>query len=186
MLGASPEPLSKVGAVAMGALAIDGAQANLRTLYNWGEEPVPSVLNQGTTALAGYAFDQSTAQYVGAGVDTLAHLGAQGYAAYKISGLIGSGTPFGQATNNVPVARWGRPGLQAGDWVMKGGTSYQNYVLSGKWQPGFTNQFAPYSSGQTFMVSPSTLSWPGGPLGIPKAILGQRIYVGPGFPPLSP
>jgi hypothetical protein len=66
---------------------------------------------------------------------------------------------------------------------MKGGATYRNYVFSGKWQPGLTNQLAPYRSGQTYVVPVSTLNWPRGVLGIMKGLMGQRIYVGPDLPP---
>ncbi|MBX9791852.1 MAG: hypothetical protein K2Y37_23260 [Pirellulales bacterium] len=85
----------------------------------------------------------------------------------------------------VPVSRWGRPGLETNDWVMRGPADWWNYTWSGKWQPWdpvFRNEFAPFGCGQEFAVPPSTLEWPGGAFGIPKGILGQRIYVGPGIP----
>jgi hypothetical protein len=62
---------------------------------------------------------------------------------------------------------------------MVGGASYRNYLLSGKWQPGLSNQFAPYGSGQVYVVPFSTLTWPRGPWGMLKGIIGQRVYVGP-------
>ena len=89
------------------------------------------------------------------------------------------------APSDIAVSRSGRPGLETGDWVMKGGVDYRNYLLSGKWQPWdpvFRNQFAPFGSGQQFAVPPSMLQWPGGIFGVPKGLLGQRIYVGPGIP----
>ncbi|HZR27576.1 MAG TPA: hypothetical protein VFA71_02250, partial [Terriglobales bacterium] len=76
----------------------------------------------------------------------------------------------------VTVSRWGRPGLEAGDWVMKGEANYWNYLKSGKWDPGPWNEFAPYNSGQEFTVPSDTLEWPSGWEFI-KGILGQRIYV---------
>ncbi|GAG52034.1 unnamed protein product [marine sediment metagenome] len=84
---------------------------------------------------------------------------------------------------DIAVARWGRPGLQSSDWVMKGGANYRNYVLSGKWQPGFTNQFAPYACGEAFVVPSSSVIRGPGFWGTVKYPLGQRMYVGPGFPP---
>jgi len=74
------------------------------------------------------------------------------------------------------VSRWGRPGLQSGDWVMKGTSGWVNYILSGKWQPGMTNQFAYPSSGQEFWVNSGDLMFPPGMIGFLKALLGQRIY----------
>src|SRR5262249_34351297 len=88
---------------------------------------------------------------------------------------------------DLRVSRWGKQGpLEPGDWVMKGGANFPNYVLSGKWQPGLTNRFAPPGIGQEFVVPPYDLAWPPGFWGILKGPVGQRIYVGPGLPPATP
>jgi hypothetical protein len=86
---------------------------------------------------------------------------------------------FSVWAHNVCVTRWGRPGLQPGDWVMKGGKTWWNYIMSGKWQPGLTNIFAPFRSGQIFDVPASTLHFPPliNPLNWIKALIGQRIYM---------
>jgi RHS repeat-associated protein len=119
----------------------------------------------------------------------LAWLGLGGAAAVKAAD-----TPEGQAelteaeqmlanastaAKTCPVSRWGRPGLNPGDWVMTGKTSPLNYVLSGKYQPSWfpgNNIPAPYSSGVTYNVPPASLSFPAGPLGPIKGLLGQRVY----------
>jgi hypothetical protein len=83
----------------------------------------------------------------------------------------------------VPLAtivRWGREGLQSGDWVMKGKKSLLNWILSGKWQPKWVpgkNLPAKYAAGQTFQVPKSSLKWPEGFIGKVKGFLGQRKYV---------
>jgi hypothetical protein len=77
-----------------------------------------------------------------------------------------------------PVSRWGRSGLQPGDWVMKGEVSYPNYLFSGKYQPASwpgNNIPASYSSGVTYNVPPSSISWPTG-INAWKGVIGQRIY----------
>jgi len=86
----------------------------------------------------------------------------------------------------VSVSRWGRPGLQPGDFVMRGGVNPWNYLRSGKMQRGLGNQYAPYNSGQTFRVPKRTLRGPGSAananlfadrLTAPvKWLLGQRSY----------
>ena len=64
-----PDPFaSKVGAVAWGRLALDGAQANIRTLLFWGE-PSRTNLSDVFTKLTGD-------EVVGEGVDLAAHMGA--------------------------------------------------------------------------------------------------------------
>ena len=52
-------------------------------------------------------------------------------------GLVGSAsTPlFCAAPETITVSRWGREGLEAGDWVMKGGQNWWTYTRSFKWQP---------------------------------------------------
>ncbi|HYD78338.1 MAG TPA: LysM peptidoglycan-binding domain-containing protein [Paucimonas sp.] len=76
------------------------------------------------------------------------------------------------------VTRWGRPGLQSGDWVMEGGPTATNYFLSGKWQPGLGNQFASIAGAETFVVPKSALVPPEG-YGVDggiKALFGQYRY----------
>ncbi len=76
------------------------------------------------------------------------------------------------------VSRWGREGLQSSDWVMKGPASSGNYLGSFKWQPGAGNEFAPYSSGSSYIVPSSSVKWPSG-AGIDgawKGLFGLRIY----------
>jgi len=98
---------------------------------------------------------------------------------FHVSGLGVVAHNNSSGAGTTTVSKWGAPGLQPGSWVMKGGPSPWNYIMSGKWQPGMTNQFAPYNSGQQFSVPKSTLSWPTGVLGPAKGTLGQRIYGGP-------
>lgn len=80
------------------------------------------------------------------------------------------------------VSRWGRPGLQSGDFVMNGSPNWANYVFSFKWQPGLGNKFAPFNGGQTFHVPKDFVSWPKG-WGVDgwwKGLFNQRIFKGPG------
>lgn len=61
----------------------------------------------------------------------------------------------------VTVTRWGNPGRGAG-YVMGGKKSYLNYLLSGKWQRGLTNQYAAYSTGHSWKMMASELGFPKG------------------------
>ncbi|MBL8719115.1 MAG: VCBS repeat-containing protein [Myxococcales bacterium] len=91
-------------------------------------------------------------------------------------------------TRLVEVSRWGRPGLQPGDWVMRGGRTRWNYFWSFKWQPGAGNQFAPFRSGESFLVPEASVTWPRG-WGLDgwfKGLFGQRRYVPLELPPPSP
>jgi RHS repeat-associated protein len=80
---------------------------------------------------------------------------------------------------NLTISRWGRPGLQSGDWVMNGPVSRENFLLTFKWDPNPTNVRIPLSkwaSGQNFPDVPRTaLKWPPGWEKF-KGIYGQRIY----------
>ncbi|RAR79726.1 RHS repeat-associated protein [Paracidovorax anthurii] len=92
-------------------------------------------------------------------------------------GLVGSASAplFCAAPETVTVSRWGREGLEAGDWVMKGGVNRWNYVRSFKWERTPWNQPAPYSTGASYQVPNSSLVNPGGWETF-KIIFGQRIY----------
>ncbi len=80
----------------------------------------------------------------------------------------------------ITVSRWGREGLEAGDWVMQGEQSVSNYLRSFKWQPGMGNKFTPFKDGQSFPAIPKgDVQWPKG-WGIDgwwKGLFGQRKYV---------
>ncbi|MGQ9651338.1 MAG: RHS repeat domain-containing protein [Phycisphaerae bacterium] len=113
------------------------------------------------------------AVFVVVGGSTAAVVG--GYGAWYLAGSIA-----GQTTV-ITVSRWGRPGLQPGDWIMKGPANGSNYFWSGKWDPFPWNRLAPFSSGQEFLVPSSSLFWPPG-WEFFKGLVGQRIYVGSGPP----
>lgn len=121
-----------------------------------------------------------------AGGSTAAGAGA---AAIGLTGLIGEGVisispqtatvALATGQSSAYVSRWGRTELQAGDWVMNGVGNKWNYFWSGKWQRGMGNEFAPFSSGQTFLVPKSAVQNPGWReqgLGWLKSLLGQRVY----------
>ncbi len=76
--------------------------------------------------------------------------------------------------NNTTVSRWGRDGLQNGDWVIKGGNNLINYILTMKWIPG--SGFAPYSSGKTYPVDPSSLEKVEGFLGFLHTAMKHYKY----------
>lgn len=81
----------------------------------------------------------------------------------------------------TPVSRWGRPGLQPGDWVMPGDPTKTNYRLSFKWEPNWSprsswsNQPAAPETGQAFMVPKLSVRWPSG-WQVWKGIFTQRQY----------
>ncbi len=82
----------------------------------------------------------------------------------------------------VPVSRWGRPGLQAGDWLMKGPPTISNFLRSFKWDPNPTNVRVPLKKarevGEAYIVPPAHVTKPSGwgLDGIWKSIFGQRKY----------
>lgn len=77
------------------------------------------------------------------------------------------------AERMVEISRWGRPGLESGDWVVRGGRGLGNYLRTGKWL-GRT----PASAGETFKVPAGALRSPqlGGPGNI-RGIL-QNLFAG--------
>jgi hypothetical protein len=108
--------LTKVGAVGLGLLAVDGAQANIRTIVSGGE-PTPTFLAQGVAGAASYVTDESTAQVVGSVVDAGAHMGATAYSAYKIPTYTW-GTRAAETVPAAPIAAADAgAGLTAGDAV---------------------------------------------------------------------
>lgn len=62
----------------------------------------------------------------------------------------------------IKVSRWGQPGLEPGDWVMKGSANRWNYLWTGKIQPGLGNEYAPFSSGTEYFVPKSSVQPPTG------------------------
>ncbi|MDY0063428.1 MAG: hypothetical protein RBU45_26730, partial [Myxococcota bacterium] len=82
----------------------------------------------------------------------------------RTEGALVAGKAAGAAGRSVEVTRWGRPGLEAGDWVMKGGNNWWNFFWSGKWQPKWFpggNIPAAKAAGETFRVPASSVVAPG-------------------------
>ncbi|NLW51662.1 MAG: hypothetical protein GXY85_12610 [Candidatus Brocadiaceae bacterium] len=112
---------------------------------------------------------EGTASDISAGVFTAAAYSAMAVFGWKLA--VHYDSPY--------VSRWGRPGLQRGDWVMRGPKSVGNFLRSGKYQPTWfpgSNIPAQYSAGETFLVGKGTVSWPTG-VDIIKGFLGQGRYM---------
>ena len=80
------------------------------------------------------------------------------------------------------VTRYGRPGLEPGDWVVPGQNTKWTYFKSFKWDfISPTNEVAPQSSGETYIVPKDTVQWPTGKGmdGSWKGFFGQRNYIPP-------
>jgi hypothetical protein len=90
------------------------------------------------------------------------------------------GVSAGTAT--ITVTRWGRPGLQPGDWVMPGENTSWNYILSFKWQPNWFpggNTSVARAAGETFRVLSSSVVAPyseGRISNVIKWMFGQRQW----------
>jgi hypothetical protein len=88
----------------------------------------------------------------------LADMEAEG--GMKMGAMLSPGISTGAAAilKNAPVdiARWGRAGLQAGDWVSTAGKNLPSYLSTMKWIPGATQ--APYAAGQAFTVPSQALA----------------------------
>ena len=85
----------------------------------------------------------------------------------------------------MEVARRGSS-LQKGNWVMKGGNTWKNYIFSGKYQPRWfpgRNIPAAKASATTYNVPKSFVKFPvaeGGklnPMNWVKYVMGQRQYI---------
>ncbi len=100
-------------------------------------------------------------------------------ASIEIPGVIlcGFGAGAGASNGVVRVSMWGGT-LRPGRWVMLGGATIWNYILSGKWQYGCGNQYAPFSSGQEFLLDAEDVCLPNllNPINWIKAIIRQREY----------
>lgn len=82
----------------------------------------------------------------------------------------------------VPTSRWGRPGLQPGDWIMPGPPNRLNHTLSFKWEPkwlGGNNTPAPFSAGEGYILPRDWIKRPSGFFGWIKELYSQRRYVPP-------
>ena len=118
-----------------------------------------------------YALGQSTT--------IVAQTGVSAYGSQMLADKLAMKNTVPGNKDMMYVTRYGRPGLEAGDWIMPGKNTWWNYIRSFKWQKGFGNQFAPKSSGQTFTVPKNTVKWPTGfsiTDGAYKGLFGQRIY----------
>ena len=173
----SPTVVGGILGAAVGTHGIDNVQAGARQL--WTGQQVDA-MTSGLLQSAGLS--RQTANTVNAVVSVAATLGT------SAANMAATTPPASFADDFVMVSRWGREGLQPGDFVMKGDANYANYIKSGKWQPGFGNEYAPFSSGQTYTVPTSALSAPSkaatanavadkvfSPI---KQVLGQRSYWG--------
>ncbi len=164
----SPTVVGGIAGAAIGTHGIDNVQSGARQL--WTGEPVDT-MTSGLLQSAGLS--HQTANTVNAVISVVATLGT------GAANTAAATAPTSFADDFVTVSRWGREGLQAGDWVMKGSVNRSNYILSGKYQPQSwpgNNIPASFSSGQEFTVPSTTLHTPNGVLGQIKGTLGQRIY----------
>ncbi len=150
-----------------------------RRADKWGQYVAQNPSEAAPTALVALAaipvVDEAAAALV------LAGIGDVGAGAVVTAGGVGGGVLV-EAEEDAPqmctVSRWGRAGLEPGDWVMNGPANRTNYVLSGKWQPGIGNDYAPFSSGQQYEVPKDAVQWPSG-WGLDgwiKGLFGQRRY----------
>jgi len=128
---------------------------------------------------------QSVDRLVRGGV-TMASWVAAGYGTARGLSTPAATTATADASTLTTVSRWGRPGLQPGDWVMNGPASRWNYLRSGKWESYHPwNEPAPFNSGLPYDVPPSTIEWPSD-VNWFRGFFGQRIYTGPEIPPPQP
>jgi RHS repeat-associated protein len=166
-------------------------------LYNVGRHPVNTAVglyNVVTSPVQAYnAISQSVVNTWNSGLTGQGEIvgniliAAASMGATKATSVAGQA---GEAGDLVAVSRWGRPGLEAGDWVMNGPKTFDNYLLSGKWDTLPFNKYVPFDAdwaGGEFSVPASDVYWPRG-LGLDgrvKGLFGQRIYAPDGMGLLS-
>ena len=168
--------------LAVGIHGSDVATAGFYTMVNG--VPQDTLTSQGLQSIG---VPQDWANGIDAGVSMAGTMGV---------GMVPSGidTSTHMAINDsikIPVSHWGSQEIQPGSYVVMGENSFFNYFRSGKWQPGFGNQFASPKSGFTVYVSPETLKAPSKAASassifdsflmdpIKGGLFGQRSYWGP-------
>ncbi len=146
---------------------------------------------QTSQALQSVGIPRDWANGIDAGLSVAGPMGVNGV--IRTAGTMVSETADAATAieKNVAVCRWGREGLQPGDYVIKGNMNRWNYFRSCKWQPGLGNKFAPYSSGKEYSVPESMLKAPSKAESassifdsaimdpIKGGLFGQRSYWGP-------
>ena len=135
-------------------------------LYNVGRHPINTVegiYNVATHPVQAYnAISQGISDTWNSGLQGQGRIVGHVLITVATFGATKATSIAGRSSELVEVARWGRPGLEAGDWVMEGGKTPLNYRLSGKWQNGFGNEFASFESGEAFTVPRGDLYSPSG------------------------
>ena len=153
----------------------------------------------GGLAVAGHGYDVATAGYqtmmTGESAETYTSQGLQAAgvpqnvangmdAGLSMGSSLGLGLAstapetFNTVNTTVTVSRWGREGLQSGDFVMKGPVSPSTFTRSFKWDPNPSNVRVPFkdwTKGQEFQVPKDSIQWPRGWETF-KGVFGQRIY----------
>jgi hypothetical protein len=118
-LAMAPEGVgTKVGALVLFGLAIDGAQANARTIFSFGD-PTPTFLNQVVTNATGN-------EYIGAGADFLAHTGGSIVAVRQIPRLSSGLSVAGPGTDGAPLSTVAAEGLAPNSIGTPHGTAVQS------------------------------------------------------------
>jgi hypothetical protein len=155
-------------------------------LYGAGEEIFPQlrwirslVENSTHTGLDEHSITYKSGHWV-AFLITMVLTAGESAVAEGAEGAAGaSNAALKQSEEMVTVSRWGREGLEKGDWIMRGRVNWWNYLRSFKWQPGMGNEFASYSTGRVYEVPASSVKWPSG-WGIDgwfKGLFGQRRFI---------
>ncbi len=172
----SPTLLGGLAGATVGTHGLDNVQAGFRQMVSG--QNVDTHTSQSIQSLG---VSKNTANLVDAGMSIAFTAGAG-----ALNNVSKASTTFSLSDDMTTVSRWGREGLQPGDFVMNGGATKYNYAMSGKWQPGAGNTMASFSSGQEFTVPASTLGAPSqaatagafdkGVFGWVKYGLGQRSY----------
>jgi hypothetical protein len=91
-------------------------------------EQIGNFLKQGHD-LGAYAGNPDERKKAAAILDGV-NIGNNMLAAFGVGKAVGAA--IGSANDIIIVSRWGRPGLEPGDWVMKGKPNWWNWLCCGK------------------------------------------------------
>ena len=166
---------SGVGVAAGIAVGLHGSDVATTGFYEllYGV-PRDTLTSQGLQAIG---LPQNDANGVDAGISMGVTMGMG--AAVEVGLAAKSFNSIGNEVKAVPVSHWGSQEIHPGSYVVVGENTFINYLKSGKWQPGFGNEFAAPWTGFSTYVPASTLHSPS------KAATATGVFDSPIMDPIK-